>query len=41
MERHAPAGELMDVLSINGGIPGPTLFFTEGEEMVRDNGATA
>ena len=31
MERHAPAGKLMDALSINGGIPGPTLFFTEGD----------
>jgi len=30
-QRRAPAGKLVDALSINGGSPGPTLHFTEGD----------
>lgn len=30
-ERYAPAGKPVRALTINGGIPGPTLFFTEGD----------
>lgn len=30
----APAGRNVRVLAINGGIPGPTLRFTEGDEAV-------
>lgn len=30
-ERRAPAGKMVDALSINGGSPGPTLHFTEGD----------
>ena len=29
-EKFAPAGKRIKALTINGGIPGPTLFFTEG-----------
>lgn len=30
-ESFAPAGKSLTALTINGGIPGPTLFFTEGD----------
>lgn len=30
-EKFAPAGKRINALTINGGIPGPTLFFTEGD----------
>lgn len=30
-ERRAPAGKVVEALTINGGIPGPTLFFREGD----------
>ena len=30
-EKYAPAGKSINALTVNGGIPGPTLFFTEGD----------